>query len=140
MGAHAAIGSSIAADASGDADPNAYFIDGLFRPVQPGAEVNMTAIRGETGRLLANALQHGGVSASDKTYLASVVAARTGLTQAEAEQRVSQIVTQAQSAADTARKAAARLSLWIFITLLAGAFFGSYAATIGGRQRDHLYA
>jgi hypothetical protein len=46
--------------------------------------------------------------------------------------------TAARAAADTARKAAAYLSLWIFVSLLIGAFCASYAATIGGRQRDNV--
>jgi hypothetical protein len=28
--------------------------------------------------------------------------------------------------------------LWVFISMLAGAFCASYAATIGGRQRDSI--
>ncbi len=38
--------------------------------------------------------------------------------------------------ADEARKAAAVTSLWIFVALLAGAFFASVAALSGGRRRD----
>jgi len=36
--------------------------------------------------------------------------------------------------------ATARLLLWTFLALLIGAFCASYAATIGGRQRDNLKA
>jgi len=28
--------------------------------------------------------------------------------------------------------------LWTFLALLMGAFCASYAATVGGRQRDHV--
>ena len=38
--------------------------------------------------------------------------------------------------ADEARKAAAATSLWMFVALLAGAFFASVAALSGGRRRD----
>ena len=38
--------------------------------------------------------------------------------------------------ADEARKAAEATSLWMFVSLLAGAFFASVAALFGGRQRD----
>ena len=38
--------------------------------------------------------------------------------------------------ADKARKASAYAALWIFVSLLAGAFVASLAATFGGRQRD----
>jgi hypothetical protein len=38
--------------------------------------------------------------------------------------------------ADEARRGAAHLAFWTFFAMLAGAFAASYAATIGGRQRD----
>lgn len=41
-----------------------------------------------------------------------------------------------RAAADEARKAAAHASLWMAVSLLAGAFVASYAGTIGGRMRD----
>ena len=44
--------------------------------------------------------------------------------------------TAAREAADEARKASAYAALWIFITLLIGAFAASLLATFGGRQRD----
>ena len=49
-----------------------------------------------------------------------MIAARTGIPQAEAEQRVNQTIAQAKDAADKARRAAARFSIWIAISLLAG--------------------
>jgi hypothetical protein len=65
---------------------------------------------------------------------------KTGLNQADADLRVSQVFAQAQLALDTARKSAVHLSLWIFVALLAGAFCASLAATVGGRQRDQVIA
>jgi hypothetical protein len=53
---------------------------------------------------------------------------------------VEEVFGEAQQAADQARKALAHLSPWIFVALLSGAFGASYAATIGGKQRDHLTA
>jgi hypothetical protein len=44
--------------------------------------------------------------------------------------------TKAREAADAARKASAMAALALFISLLIGAFVASYAAIIGGRQRD----
>jgi hypothetical protein len=122
------------------AGPHAYYVDGLFRSDRPSPDRSDAAVRDEAGRILANALRHGELSGADQTYLAGLIAARTGLSQTEANQRVSQVLAQAKEALDTARKEAARLSLWIFIALLSGAFCASYAATIGGRQRDHVKA
>ena len=42
----------------------------------------------------------------------------------------------AKAAADKARKDSAYAALWIFISLLVGAFVASFFATFGGRQRD----
>jgi hypothetical protein len=39
---------------------------------------------------------------------------------------------------EKARSAAAQTALWTFVALLVGAFSASFAATIGGRQRDGL--
>jgi hypothetical protein len=75
-------------------------------------------------------------SAADRTYVAQVVAARTGLSQADAEKRVTEVTNQAKTATDAARKGAAKLSLWLVASMLAGAFAASLAATEGGKYRD----
>jgi hypothetical protein len=118
-------------------DPNEYFIDTLFRSESAKPESNSTSVRGEAGRIFANALRQGDISA-DKSYLAQLVAARTGLSQADAEKRVSDVFARAQQTADTARKTVAHSLLWAFLALLIGALCASFAATIGGRQRDHV--
>lgn len=118
-------------------DPNEYFIDTLFRSESAKPDSNSTSVRGEAGRIFANALRQRDISA-DKSYLAQMVAARTGLSQADAEKRVSDVFARAQQTADTARKTVAHSLLWAFLALLIGAFCASFAATIGGRQRDHV--
>jgi hypothetical protein len=130
-------------------NPGAYFIDMLLRSDHPGTQASEASVHAEIGRIVATGVAKGTLAPADKTYLAQVVAARTGLSQADAEKRVTEVITQAKTAAthaataaraaaDTARKAAAYLSLWIFVSLLIGAFCASYAATIGGRQRDNV--
>ncbi len=128
-------------------DPNAYFVDSLFRSETPKDDANDASIRAESGRVLAHGLRQGDVSPADRSHLAKMVAARTGMNQAEAEKRVSDVIAQsrhaaaqaeqtAKKAADEARKAAARLSFVTFLSLLVGAFCASIAATWGGRHRD----
>jgi hypothetical protein len=127
------------AAASQAASPTDAYVDALLRadPAAQGSTADSAAIRSEFGRLMANALRKGGdISAADRTYMAKVVAVRTGLSQAEAEQRVNQAITDAKAAADSARKAAAKLSFWLAASLLAGAFAASLAATEGGELRD----
>jgi hypothetical protein len=95
-------------------------------------------MHGEAGRIFAAALVQGNFSADDKTYLAQLIAAKTGLSQPDADKRVSNVLAMAQQAAEATRKAVAHSLLWAFLALLIGAFCASFAATIGGRQRDHV--
>jgi hypothetical protein len=76
------------------------------------------------------------LSAADKAYVAQVVAARTGMSQADAEKRVDDVITEAKTAADDARKGAAKLSFWLTAAMLFGAFAASLAAVEGGSLRD----
>lgn len=126
-----------------------YFIDMLLRPNQPGTQAGDAAVHAEVGRIFAAGIARGTLTQDDKTYLARIVAARTGVGRDDAERRVDDVVTRAKAAteqaktaarrtADDARKAAAYLSLWVFVSFLVGAFCASYAATIGGRQRDNV--
>ena len=135
--------------ASNTSDPNAYFTDMLFRTDHPAASADPNASRGEVGRIFAKALTSGDLPAADKTYIAQVVASRTGLSQADAEKRVTEVFDQAKSAAaeaaqkakeaaDVARKTGVYVSLWAFISLLVGAFAASYMATVGGHARDNM--
>ena len=114
---------------------SSYFVDRLFR----GAPATIdTSTQAEAGRVLANVLLLKDSTGADQAYLGTMVAAKTGITPNDANQRVAQVVSDAKQAEDTARQAASHLLLWIFLALLIGAFSASYAATIGGRQRDHV--
>ena len=120
----------------------AIYVDRLLRagPQTDGRTSPPTdqfAARAELLRIIAPATLKGGeVAAEDRAYAARVIAARTGIPQTEAEQRVSQTITQAKDAADKARRAAAKFSIWIAISLLAGAFSASLAAAEGGKLRN----
>lgn len=74
----------------------------------------------------------------DRTYLAQLVSARTGLNPSESDKRVAAVFSETQNYTEHARKVLAPLSLWLFEALLSGAFSASYAGTISGEQRDHL--
>lgn len=116
------------------------------RPGQ-GPAGDRREVRAEVNRIIVTSLQSEGLNPADKAYLAQVVARETGMSQAEAEARVTDIQTRMRAAleeaknkakqvADDARKATAYAALWLFITLLIGAFFASLSATWGGRRRD----
>ena len=142
----AMVGHAITSTETG-APENAYFVDSLFRstPVSTAAPATNapipntdSVVRREAAIILASILSKSDSAAQDRAYLAQLVSARTGLNQNEAAERVSDSIRRAQESADKARKAGARLLLWTFLALLIGAFCASYAATIGGRQRDHM--
>lgn len=161
-GAAAAV-SEIAKSGS-DGGPMGYFVDYLFRkdmntaapsstPTGSGARAGGTmeqspvAPSSEVARIFITAVQTGTLSAEDVKYVGQVVSQRTGLTQRDAEKRVSDTYTRMQAklhdaeaatkdAANKARKASAYAALWIFVSLLGGAFVASLAATYGGRRRD----
>jgi hypothetical protein len=125
---------------TGGFDADGYLVDTLLRSenarVTPDRDT--APLRGEVSRIFANALRQRGLPPEDKSYLAQIVAARTGLSPADAGMRVSNVFGTVQQTAEAARKAVAHSLLWIFIALLFGAFCASFAATIGGRQRDHV--
>jgi uncharacterized membrane protein len=121
-------------------DPNAYFVDTLFRADRVGSGNSAASAQEEAERILANALRQNEMPSEDRHYLARLIAAKTGISRPEADKRVSDVLAQARQTEDTARKVTAHLLLWSFLALLMGAFSASYAATIGGRQRDHMEA
>ncbi|MEX0180674.1 MULTISPECIES: hypothetical protein [unclassified Stenotrophomonas] len=104
-------------------------------------------VRAEVNRIIVNSLQGDGLDPADTQYLSQLIARETGMSPAEAQARVTDVQTRmraalekakttAKQAADDARKATAYAALWLFITLLIGAFFASLSATWGGRRRD----
>jgi hypothetical protein len=123
---------------STSADLNAYFVDSIFRSDASKPEMVNGASRLEAGVIFANGLRQGELPGADKTYVDHLIVAQTGLDQAQADKRVSDIFADAQQQAEAARKAVAHTLLWTFLALLIGAFCASFSATIGGRQRDHV--
>ena len=100
-------------------------------------------MRAETSHILAKGLTSGDVPTADRSYVAALVAARTGISQAEADKRVDDAFAQvkaadakARQAADAARKAAAKASIFTALAMLIGAFIACVAAVLGGHRRD----
>jgi hypothetical protein len=162
-GGASAAGSEPAKSGTG---PMGYFVDSLFRKntnartassdssasagaraPAGAAEQAPGASASEVTRIFMNTMGAGALPAEDVRYVGQVVAQRTGLTQQDAEKRVIDTYTRVQAklqeaetaakeGADKARKASAYTALWLFISLLIGAFVASLAATYGGRRRD----
>jgi hypothetical protein len=142
-GAVAMVGGAEGTAAAAGESTTGYFVDRLFRSDRPATSENDPIVRSEAARIfeyvLSDASQSGNAN-RDAAYLAQLVSAKTGLTLADSERRVSDTIAAARQAGDEARKATAHALLWIFIALLVGAFCASFAATAGGRQRDHVPA
>lgn len=140
-----------------------YFLDSLFRKDMTGAagpqaagttasagaaDSSSASITAEVGRIFANSITAGtALPPEDVRHVGQLVAQRTGLSQQDAEKRVTdtynrmqakvrEAEAKAKEAADKARKASAYAALWLFVSLLIGAFIASLAATLGGRHRD----
>ena len=137
-----------------------YFIDALFRrdfaastPAVAGSSPDSTlrvnpSDLAEAGRIFVHTGRTQPLAPEDLRYVGQMVAQRTGLSQQDAEKRVAETYARAQAtltqaeisakeSADKARKASAYGALWLFISLLVGAFVASWSATFGGYQRDH---
>ncbi len=124
-----------------------YFANMLLRPsaAAPTATAASTApasgdnsaIRSEVGSIFSRSLAPGGsFSTDDRSYLSQIVAQRTGVSQADAEKRVDDAITQAKTYVDNARKYTVSFALWTTLALLAGAFAAAAAAIEGGQLRD----
>jgi hypothetical protein len=164
-GATVATAAQTRTEGSGSTDVIGYFVDSLFRrdasaTAAPAPTATPTATdpgssdagaraasTAEAGRILTSALASGSLPPEDASYLGQLVAQRTGLSQADAQKRVTDTFARAQAklksaeasardAADKARKASSYAALWLFVSLLIGAFVASLSATYGGRRRD----
>jgi len=135
-GSSAAVQGAASASRSGGAMDG--YVDTLLRADTPAAQQNnANESRGELARLFVSSFRNDSeFKPADREYVSKVVAARTGLSQADADKRVNEVVTQAKSDIDAARKATAQLAFWLTASLLIGAFCASLAATEGGGLRD----
>jgi len=146
----------------GDNEPEGsqlgYFIDSLFRQdvtgpsptksvVASDSAAQNTASSAEVTRIFVNSINDDALPPADSSYVAQLVAQRTGLSQQDAQKRVNDAFgnlqaskkaaqVKAKEAADKLRKTTIYATLWLFASLLMGAFSASVAATWGGRSRD----
>jgi hypothetical protein len=127
--------------AAQNVNPAQVYVDRLFRTeMAPAADATANAnnaVRNEVVRLWTSSFRtDSDLSAADRAYVARLVAARTGMSQADADKRVADVVSQAKADADRARSGAASLAFWMTAALIFGAFAASLAAIEGGQLRD----
>jgi hypothetical protein len=134
--------------ANRDQSAQQYLVDQLFRTTDGKTETDQSIARREAATILAaGPFPAQPLDQDDRDRLATLVEQQTGLSPADAQQRTSQMLDRARAhadqvrneairAADQARRSAATLALWVFVSLLTGAFCAALAATFGGRRRD----
>ena len=122
---------------SGDHSPeiSSYYVDSLFRSNHPDTVVTQDT-KAETARILAKGMADNSLSDADKKYLAQLISEHTGLALPDANKRVDDMTIQVRQLANEARKTAASISIYSFLSMLIGAFIACAAAALGGRQRD----
>ena len=97
----------------------------------------------EATRIMLMGLKNADIAPADKTYLAQLIAARTGLSQLDSVKRVNDVLDHLRTTQmemremeETARKTAATLSIFTAFSLLVGAFIACIAGALGGMRRD----
>ena len=137
--------SNVADGAAANMDPQAYFVDQLFRlPAGAAAPAGTAAdYRGEATRILATGAVTGTIADGDKAYLGQLVAQNTGLPADQATARVDQTITaindakaKAAEMAETARKTTVLAAFLTAASLLVSGVGAYWAAMKGGRHRD----
>lgn len=109
-------------------------LDRLFRGDRQAGDINYA--RAEAGRILLTTAGHRGLQSDDRAYLIRLVAARTGLSAADAEKRVDEVVARASDSIKRARRSAVVLAFMTGAAALAGAAMAWFAAVAGGEHRD----
>lgn len=145
-GAAGAAGQGVGAAAGqvvAELDPNQLLVDRTLRAGPNATGQVGEETRGEVGRILISAVTEGGLDDGDRQYLVSIVSARAGIPPEEAEQRIDQIVAQAQALEDDAREIAEttrRIGMVaVFMaaaSLLVSGVAAYFGATLGGKHRD----
>lgn len=127
---------SAATQAAAQSGPMDGYVDTLLR-AEPSAQGNPADSRGELVRVFTASFRDGSdLSPDNRAYVAKVVAARTGLSQADADKRVNDVIATVKSDLEKARKAGQQIAIWLTLSLFIGAFSAALAATEGGGTRD----
>lgn len=114
----------------------AYELDELFRTTERRAPSDITYTRAEAARILLRMSGHRGLQQEDRAYLVRLVAANTGISQAEADRRVELVIARANEDIHRARRSAVILGFMIGTAALLGAVVAWFAACAGGKRRD----
>jgi hypothetical protein len=117
-------------------DALGYTVDSLFRSTGPTSDGNVESAKREVTRILAMGTAGRPIADEDKAYVGRLVAARTGLTQPDAQRRVADALAKMKRTADLARKTGIVSGFLLAAALLAGGAAACWSAIMGGRHRD----
>ena len=109
-------------------------LDELFRSLRYGPAPEN--VRSEAARILLKTSSHKGVPQEDRAYLSNIVALRTGVSNAEADDRVNRVIAESKDELHRARSAAVIEAFLIAAALLLGAAVAWFSAEEGGRDRE----
>lgn len=98
-----------------------------------GVSVTASAAGGAVETAMTAVVSDGAASSN---VVNAINAAESAVKEAGANDATQAANAATKAVADKARKASATAALWLFVSLLIGAFSASFAAIYGGRQRD----
>jgi hypothetical protein len=128
-----------------------YNVDKMLRPGTPASSTAPSTMTprdvSEVIRIFTISLANGALIPNDRDYLASLVAARTGVATADSGRRVDEtyaaivakkadVEAKARAAAESARKAGVLSAFLAAAVALTGLLVAAWAASCGGRDRD----
>jgi hypothetical protein len=130
--------------ASGTSAPYAmtsapYAIDKLFRSTNNAEGQRAGDPRVEADHVLENATATGSLPDADRTYLAGLIAAKTGISVSDAQTRLDDWLaknTEREAKVKAEAAAGREATIYYALSLLIGAFIASVTAALGGRLRD----
>jgi hypothetical protein len=121
---------------AGKADPARYAADVLLRTDRPNPAGYNEPLHREVASVLAAYATGVNLTQEDALYLTRVTQAQAGVSQADAEPRVSRAVAQVRDNANAARRTGVMVAFLAAASLAIGAAAAWAAAALGGRHRD----
>ena len=120
--------------------PMASILDTLLRPSTPRPEARTDDIRAQAARLLAQAQPIASATATatttSRTQLNQVLVSRLGISEADADKRVTEAGSELQLALTKAKKMSVVLAFFTATALLVAGAAAWVAAELGGKHRD----
>lgn len=116
-------------------NPTSIASDRLLRPGRPNQTIS-SDVRNDVSHILARSAKRGEVESGDRNYLASIVAANSGVSQPDAEKRIDDAIATMKDSLERARKVGIILGFLTGAILLVGAAVAWWTGTVGGSHRE----